>query len=312
MALLENIRVFMRVVDLGSMSAAGRHLRMSPAVVSHRMMQLEQHVGVRLLNRTTRQVTVTEHGRAYYDACIDVVETVERAEAMVSGAGVLPRGNLRVTAPLSFGRHFLLPLIGSFRAQNPEVAVRLRLSDHLIDLLGETIDVAIRLAVMPDSSFIQRKIADCPRLLCASPGYLERNGMPETPDDLHNHQCLLLRFPGSQQFRWTLQTAGGPVTLPVAGALDADDSDVLTAWALSGQGIVLKPVFEIADHLKAKRLVPVLPANPPEPVVLAALYPHRRLVPAKVRSFADFMVAEAGKAVRTAMAGLTVQSAAKQ
>ena len=240
MPLLENIKAFMRVADLGSMSAAGRHVRLSPAVISHRMQQLEQHVGVRLLNRTTRQVTLTEHGRAYYDACVDVLESLARAEAVISGAGVLPRGNLRITAPLSFGRRFLLPIVDDFRTHNPDVAIRLRLSDHLIDLLGETIDIAIRHAVFPDSSLIQRKIADCPRILCASPDYIGKFGTPSEPNDLLDHQCLLLRFPGSQQYRWTLQTPDGPVTLPVSGALDADDSDVLTAWALSDQGIVLK------------------------------------------------------------------------
>ncbi len=159
MALLENIRVFVRVLELGSLSAAGRHLRMSPAVVSHRLQQLESHLGVRLLHRTTRQVQPTEQGQAFYNACHDVLQAVEQAEAAVSDAGAMPRGNLRVTAPLGLGRRILAPLIPAFRARHPQVEVRLRLSDHILDLLQEQLDAAVRMAPLPDSSLIVRKIA---------------------------------------------------------------------------------------------------------------------------------------------------------
>ncbi len=290
MALLENIRVFVRVVELGSLSAAGRQLRLSPAVVSHRLQQLERHLGARLLNRTTRQVQPTEQGLVYYQACQDVMDALERADSAIADAGGTPRGSLRVTAPLGFGRRVLAPLVPAFQAQHPEVDIRLRLSDHLIDLLQEAVDCAIRMAVLADSSLIVRKIADCPRVLCAAPAYLEAHGRPAVPEDLLEHRCLLLRFAGSQQFRWTLATPDGPVTLPVAGPLDADDGDVLTTWALIGQGIALKPLWEVAGHLRAGRLEPVLPDFPPEPVTLAVLYPHRRLLPAKIKAFADFMV----------------------
>ena len=290
MALLENIRVFVRVVELGSLSAAGRHLRLSPAVVSHRLQQLEQHLGTRLLNRTTRQVQPTEHGTLYYAACQEVLGALDHAESVIADAGGTPRGSLRVTAPLGFGRRVLAPLVPLFQAQHPQVAVRLRLSDHLIDLLQEAVDAAIRLAVLTDSSLIARKIADCPRVLCAAPAYLEAHGRPAAPEDLLEHRCLLLRFAGSQQFRWTLTTPDGPLTLPVKGMLDADDGDVLTEWALLGQGIAFKPSWEVAHHLRAGRLEVVLPNFPPEPAVLAVLYPHRRLLPAKVKAFADFVV----------------------
>ena len=156
----------------------------------------------------------------------------------------------------------------------------------------------------PISSLITRKIADCPRLLCASPAYLDEHGAPAAPEELLEHRCLLLRFPGSQQFRWTLRTPDGPVTLPVGGAIDADDGDVLTEWALMGQGIVMKPLWEVAAHLREGRLRPVLLDHPPEPAVLAVLYPHRRLLPARVKSFADFMVEEGARALREATCGL--------
>jgi DNA-binding transcriptional LysR family regulator len=290
MALLENIQVFVRVVEQGSFSAAGRQLRLSPAVVSHRIQQLENHLAVRLFNRTTRQVQTTEQGQLFYERCLDVVSALERAESSIAGSGGTPRGNLRVTAPLVFGRRVLAPMVPRFREQWPQLEVRLRLSDHLLDLVGEAIDVAIRMAVLEDSSFIVRKIVDCPRALCASPAYLEARGAPEQPQDLLDHDCLLLRFPGSRQFQWTLQGPEGPIKLPVAGPFDADDSEVLTGWALAGQGIVMKPVWEVAEHLRSGALLTVLPDHRPEPATLAILYPHREHLPAKVRSFVDFAV----------------------
>jgi DNA-binding transcriptional LysR family regulator len=290
MALLENMRVFVRVVELRSLSAAGRQLRLSPAVVSHRIQQLENHLGVRLLNRTTRQTQTTEQGSVFYEACLEVLRALEHAESSVAAAGAAPRGNLRVTAPLGFGRRVLAPLVPEFQAAYPHVEVRLRLSDHLLDLLKEAVDVAVRMAVLTDSSFIVRKIADCPRILCAAPAYLEAHGEPDSPEALIEHQCLLLRFPGSQQFQWTLCGPDGPMKLAVAGRFDADDGDVLTEWALAGQGIVMKPVWEVAGHLRAGALRPVLPDFPPEPVTLAVLYPHRELLPVKVKVFADCAV----------------------
>jgi DNA-binding transcriptional LysR family regulator len=295
--LLENMQVFARVVELGSLSAAGRHLRLSPAVVSHRLQQLEGHLGVRLLNRTTRQVQPTEQGAAYYEACQEVLAALAHAESVVADAGGAPRGSLRVTAPLGFGRRVLAPLVPRFLARYPQLDVRLRLSDHLLDLLREAVDVAIRLAVLADSSLIARKIADCPRVLCAAPSYLAERGAPERPEYLVDHQCLLLRYPGSQQFRWTLRTAEGPEAFAVAGRIDADDGDVLTEWALLGHGIVLKPVFEVAEQLRSGALVPVLRGHPPTPATLAVVYPHRRLLPAKVKAFADFVVEEVGPIV---------------
>ncbi len=292
--LLENMQVFVRVVELGSLSAAGRHLRLSPAVVSHRLQQLENHLGARLLNRTTRQVQPTEQGAAYYDACQEVLTALEQAESVIADAGGSPRGHLRVTAPLGFARRVLAPLVPAFVARYPQLSVRLRLSDHLLDLVRESVDVAIRLGVLPDSSLIARKLCDCPRVLCASPAYLGRRGTPERPEDLLTHQCLLLRFPGSQQYRWTLRTPDGPRTLAVSGPMDADDGDVLTDWALAGHGIVLKPRFEIAAQLRSGNLIEVLPDYAPEPASLVIVYPHRRFLPAKVKAFVEFMAAELG------------------
>ena len=287
---LNELKVFVRAVELKSISAAARNLRLSAAAASHRILQLEEQVGVRLLNRTTRSLQPTEAGCIFYEHALAVLEAVERAESSMAMASGVPTGSLRIAAPLGFGRRILAPLVSEFHALHPKVEVRLRLSDHAVDLLSESVDVAIRMSALPDSSFIVRKLADCPRVLCAAPSYLEKHGAPQTPEELLRHNCLVLRFPGSTDFRWTLNTPDGPSTLPVSGKLDADDGDVLTEWTLQGEGITLKPYWEIAEHLESGRLQVVLPDHPPEPVSLVMLYPHRHLLPAKVRVFADFLI----------------------
>jgi DNA-binding transcriptional LysR family regulator len=287
---LNELKVFVRAVELKSISAAARNLRLSAAAASHRILQLEEQVGVRLLNRTTRSLQPTEAGCIFYEHALNVLEAVERAESSMAMASGVPTGSLRVAAPLGFGRRILAPLVQEFHELHPKVEVRLRLSDHAVDLLSESVDVAIRMSALPDSSFIVRKLADCPRVLVASPSYIAKHGAPQRPEDLLQHNCLLLRFPGSTDFRWTLNTADGPQTLPVSGKFDADDGDVLTSWTLDGAGIMLKPYWEVADHLESGRLQVVLPDHPPEPVSLVMLYPHRHLLPAKVRVFADFLI----------------------
>jgi DNA-binding transcriptional LysR family regulator len=287
---LNELKVFVRAVELKSISAAARNLRLSAAAASHRILQLEEQVGVRLLNRTTRSLQPTEAGCIFYEHALNVLEAVERAESSMAMASGVPTGSLRIAAPLGFGRRILAPLVQEFHELHPKIEVRLRLTDHAVDLLSESVDVAIRMSVLPDSSFIVRKLADCPRVLVASPSYLAKHGAPERPEDLLQHNCLLLRFPGSTDFRWTLSTPDGPSTLPVSGKFDADDGDVLTEWTLEGAGIMLKPYWEVADHLESGRLQVVLPDHPPEPVSLVMLYPHRHLLPAKVRVFADFLI----------------------
>jgi DNA-binding transcriptional LysR family regulator len=287
---LNELKVFVRAVELKSISAAARNLRLSAAAASHRILQLEEQVGVRLLNRTTRSLQPTEAGCIFYEHALNVLEAVERAESSMAMASGVPTGSLRVAAPLGFGRRILAPLVQEFHELHPKVEVRLRLSDHAVDLLSESVDVAIRMSALPDSSFIVRKLADCPRVLVASPSYIAKHGAPQRPEDLLQHNCLLLRFPGSTDFRWTLNTPEGPSTLPVSGKFDADDGDVLTEWTLEGAGIMLKPYWEVADHLESGRLQVVLPDHPPEPVSLVMLYPHRHLLPAKVRVFADFLI----------------------
>ncbi|MCT8161607.1 LysR family transcriptional regulator [Pseudoruegeria sp. SHC-113] len=296
MPYIESLRVFTRVVELNSITAGGRDLRLTPAVASKRIKELEKKLGVRLFNRTTRSISPTEVGQRFYEEARKVLEAVDAAETVVSEFSDTPRGVVRVTAPLGVGRRVIAPLIPEFVDENPEVQIRMRMSDRKVDLLAEGLDVAFFVGTPPDSSLKMRKIADVERVLCAAPAYLEQAGTPQRPEDLlAGHNCLLLRFPRSPEYFWMLQTARGPQKLEVSGRYDADDSDVLTDWALAGRGIVNKPRFDVADHLAAGRLVEVLPEHRPVPSIFGCLYPHKKLLDPKVRRLVDFVVARRAK-----------------
>ena len=304
MSYLDNIRTFVRVYELGSMSAAGRDLRISPAVTSARISQLEDYLGVRLFQRTTRNLTATEQGKAFYGGAVNVLETVDAAEAKVMHLTEVPRGSLFIAAPLGAGRRLVAPQVPEFLEQFPEISFRLRMTDRTVDLTTEGLDMAFFLGQPEDSNLRIRKITDCQRVLCASPEYLAREGVPNTAAELVSgtHDCLNLRFPGAAEFQWMLQTDEGPKRYAVSGRYECDDGDVLTDWALAGHGIAMKPVFEVADHLCSGRLVPVVTQTPPVPVQMACLYTHRRHQDPKTRLFMDFMTERMARAVREAEA----------
>lgn len=290
MPYLESLKVFVRVVELGSITAGGRDLRLTPAVASNRIKELERRLDVRLFNRTTRKLSPTDVGQTFYDHARQVVQTIEDAEAAISGFSQTPHGTVQVTAPLGVGKRLVAPLIPEFVDMYPDVSVRLRLSDRKVDLLEDGLDVALFIGQPPDSNLKLRKIMDTPRILCAAPSYLERHGVPQRPDDLHRHNCLLLRYPRSPEWFWTLSTSEGPKRMDVSGSYDSDDGDVLTGWACAGRGIINKPRFDVVEHLRNGELVEVLPETPPEPAMFGCLYPHRRLQDNKVRLFIDFLL----------------------
>ncbi|WP_294225951.1 LysR family transcriptional regulator [uncultured Shimia sp.] len=293
MPYLESLRVFVRVVELGSITSGGRDLRLTPAVASNRVKELEGRLGVRLFNRTTRNLSPTEVGKVFYDHARKVIETLDEAEAVVAGFSDKPRGTIRVTAPLGVGRRIVAPLIPAFADKYPNVDVQLRLSDRKVDLFEDGLDVAFVLGELKDSNLKLRKIADCDRVLVAAPEYLEAHGTPQTPDDLlGDHNCLLLRFPRSPEYYWTLQTDTGLRKIEAKGRYDADDGDVLTQWAVEGAGIANKPRFDVAQHLKSGALVEVLADTPPLPASFGCLYPHRKLQDPKIRLFVDFVATE--------------------
>ncbi|MEM7042312.1 MAG: LysR family transcriptional regulator [Pseudomonadota bacterium] len=306
MAYINNIKTFVRIFELGSLSAAARDQRTSPAVVSSRLAQLEDHLGIRLFLRTTRRLQPTEQGRIFYDGAGRVLEAIADAEAAVADVSRMPRGTLSVAAPFSVGRRFIAPEVPDFQKSYPLVEVRLRMSDRHVDLVTEGLDVAFVLGALEDSTLRQRVIADCQRILCAAPTYIARRGNPRDGETLmrDRHDCLILRFPGAREFQWTLMTSDGLARFAIAGPFDSDDGDVLTAWALDGHGIVLKPVFEIADHLREGRLVPVATATPPASAPVACIYAHRRHQDPKTRLFIDFMAVRIKRAIERSIAGI--------
>lgn len=299
MSYLGNIRTFVRVYELGSMSAAGRDLRISPAVTSSRISQLEEHLNVRLFQRTTRSLTPTEQGQSFYRSACEILEAVENAEAQIVNITENLKGSLYVAAPLGVGRRLIAPQVPEFLKAYPEVSVRLRLTDRKVDLTTEGLDLAFFLGQPEDSNLRIRKIADVERVLCAAPAYIEQHGNPASGEDLvsQGHECLSLRFPGASEFQWRLQTAEGPKRFRVTGRYESDDGDVLTDWALAGHGIAMKPVFEIAEHLKEGRLISVANQTPPEPIQMACLFTHRRRQDPKSRLFMEFMIERIAKKV---------------
>lgn len=303
MSYLDNIRTFVRVYELGSMSAAGRDLRISPAVTSSRISQLEEHLSVRLFQRTTRSLTPTEQGKAFYGGASEILESVENAEAQVVNITDNPKGSLYVASPLGVGRRLIAPLVPGFLEKYPEVRIRLRLTDRKVDLTTEGLDLAFFLGQPEDSNLRIRKIADVERILCASPAYVEKRGNPSSGEELiaADHECLNLRFPGAKEFQWPLRTDQGVKRFSVGGRYESDDGDVLTDWALGGQGIVMKPVFEVADHVQEGRLIPVAKDTPPEPIQMACLFTHRRRQDPKTRLFMEYVIARITEAVRVGL-----------
>lgn len=290
MAYMESLRVFCRVVELGSITSGGRDLRLTPAVASKRIKELEKHLGVRLFNRTTRSLTPTEVGKQFYAEALRILEAVDEAETVVAQYSDKPRGTIRITAPMAAGRRIIAPLVPEFADQHPDIDVRMRMSDRKVDLLADGLDVAFFVGIPHDSSLKLRKIADCDRVLCAAPEYLQRAGTPQHPDELvTSHNCLLLRYPRSPEYYWTLKTETGFRKFEVSGKYDADDSDVLLGWALDGRGIVNKPLFEVGEHIRSGRLVEILPDARPMPSMFGCLYPHKKLQDPKIRLLVDFI-----------------------
>ena len=300
MSYIDNIRTFVRVYELGNMSAAARDQRISAAVASSRISQLEEYLNVRLFQRTTRSLNPTEQGNIFYKGACQILETIAEAEAEVHSVTKTPRGSVFVAAPLGIGRRMIAPAVPLFKAEYPLIDVRLRLSDRKLDFTSEGLDVSFFLGQPEDSNLRIRKIADCDRLLCAAPKYLAEHGTPQTPEDLvtDKHQCLNLRYPGAPEFQWPLQTEDGVKRFAINGPFESDDGDVLTEWALNGHGTILKPAFEMTEYLGSGELVPILTDTPPVPIQLACLYSHKRLQDPKIRLFIDFMVSTIQKQLK--------------
>lgn len=286
------MQVFVRVVEAGSLSAAGRALGLAPSSVTRRINELEAALGVRLLQRTTRKLSLTEAGETYYERAREIMGAVEEATLAVTERRGVASGILRVTVPASLARRHMAPAAADFMAQFPAVKVAMTVTDRMVDLVGEGMDLAIRVGRLEDSSLLARKVGEARRLLCASPAYLERAGSPASPADLTEYACLCFRdHPG--RTLWRFRKAGRRADVRVSGPLVANDGEALVAAALAGLGLVLVPAWLVGSEVGDGRLVALLPDHDPDPpsTPLYAVFPPGPYSPIKVRAFVDFLAA---------------------
>ena len=290
MDLLGSMKTYVAVVDSGSFASAATRLDVSRAMVSKQVQKLEEHLGTRLLNRTTRRLSLTETGRAFYERSVQILGDVNEAEQIAGQMTTLPRGVLRVTIPLSYGQHRLGSIIGAYTQAYPQVQLDIALSDRKVDLVEEGFDVAIRIGALPQSDLIARKLGIAHSIVCASPAYLAAHGTPQVPGELGRHACLSYSLSGGGA-DWRLESADEQVIVPVTGPMKADNGDIIRLAAVAGAGIALQPHFIVGEDIAAGRLVQVLPAWQSAEMGIYAVYPSRKHLSAKVRTFVDFLVA---------------------
>jgi DNA-binding transcriptional LysR family regulator len=285
---LTSMTAFVRVVDSGGFSAASRRLNMSTTAVSNHVQSLEERLGARLLNRTTRKISLTEVGKAYYDRCTQILAEIEQADDIASALQSKPRGTLRIYTGTHIVR-FIGPVVAEFLALYPDANVDLTMGERAVDMINEGFDLAIRLTPLGDSSLIVRSLATWRHVLCASPAYLERHGTPEQLSDLASRNCIRhALYPYEDEWRF-VDRSGGPASVRVSGNLLSNSGETLLIAALNGNGIFLAPGFLVAEDLAAHRLIPLLPEYLPVEFAMNAVYPHRHHLSAKVRTFIDLL-----------------------
>lgn len=287
MDVMQQLSAFVGVATRGSLSAAARAEGVSPAMMGRRLDALEARLGVKLLLRTTRRLSLTFEGQAFLEDCQRILNDLANAETAVSLGGVKARGHLRVSAPAGFGRRHVAPLVGAYMTMNPEVLVSLDLSDRLVDLVNEAIDCAIRIGELTDSSLVSVRLGEMRRMVVASPAYLVAHGVPRSPEDLSRHNCLAL----GQQRGWVFRNPenGQVDSWKVGGSFECNDGAVLHEWALAGRGLAWRSLWEVGQDLKEGRLTSVLDAWQAPPMGIYAVFPQRRHLPLRVRLFIDLL-----------------------
>jgi DNA-binding transcriptional LysR family regulator len=290
---LYEMSVFSKVVAAGSLSAAARDMGVSTAVVSRRLAALEARLGVRLVNRTTRRLALTDEGASYHDACARILAEIEDADAAAAAQRVEPQGILKVALPASFGHKHIAPLVPPFAARYPKIQLALSLSDRTVNVIEEGYDLVIRIGELEDSSLAARKLAPNRRVVCASPEYLRTHDAPHTPEDLPRHNCLTTT---DLHMNWEYKGPDGKrATVRVAGRYACDNWEVLREWALAGLGVALKSTWDVRRQLEDGSLVRLLPGYDfGTDVAIYAIYPHRRHLPAKTRVFIDYLAESFG------------------
>jgi DNA-binding transcriptional LysR family regulator len=288
MGKFRQISTFVEVVARGSLSAAARAEGIAPAMIGRRLDALEARLGVKLLQRTTRRLVLTDEGSAFLEECQRILGELEEAEAAASERSARATGNLLVSAPAGFGRQHVAPLLPSFLAEHRELSVNLNLNDRMVDVIGEGVDVAIRIASLTDSNLVGVKLADNQRVVVASPAYLKRHGTPHTLADLAKHACLAISSEGSQR-GWTFRDHGKIVTLRVGGNMVCNDGAVLHDWALAGKGLAWRSMWEVAAQIETGRLCTVLDDYAAPGNDIYAVFAQRRHLPLRIRAFVDFL-----------------------
>lgn len=291
---LEAMNAFVKVVALGSYAEAGRALGLTRSAVSKAVMEIEQMLGARLLDRTTRRVSATEAGLAYYESCVDILSRVEETEMQVSRLHDEPKGVLKINAPMSFGSMYLGPLVAEFMSSYPDLKIELSLNDRFIDPIEEGVDVTVRIGILADSSLIARRLAPARRVLVAAPEYLKKHGVPSAPEDLVRHRCLNYGHTTTLQ-RWNLTHEGESINLAINSILCSNNGDVLRAAAIGGQGITKLPTFLVGPDIKARLLTLVLADSPPTELGIFALFAPNRFLAAKTRLLIDFLTTRFGE-----------------
>lgn len=293
MVSLHGLHAFASVVENGSFTAAAQALGQTKSAISKQVAGLEERLGARLLNRTTRRMSPTEVGQAFYERCRRIITELEEAERAVTELHAEPRGTLRINAPMSFGTRHLASAIADFMDLHPDLSVTVDLNDRLVDVIEDGYDVVIRITRLPDSSLIARKLAPFRRAICASPAYWEEHGRPEKPEDLRHHQCLLYTYLLSGN-EWSFIGPSSQTTVRVTGRFKANNGDALLSAARKGLGVLNTPSFIAYDDLCSGRLEPVLSEYSDINASIYAIYPHNRHLTAKVRLFVDFLVEQFG------------------
>ncbi|WP_118180159.1 LysR family transcriptional regulator [Paraburkholderia phosphatilytica] len=301
MDLLKAMTVFVRVVETGSLTAAGIACDLSPTMVGNHLQALEARLGTRLIHRTTRKQQISAFGQAYYERCVEILGLVDDAERLALDHLATPRGRLRVTAPVIFSNECLIPAIAEYCERYPEVQLDVVASDMLSDLIEDGFEAAIRIGTLQDPDLVARPLRPYRLVLCASPAYLAANGAPAAPDDLRSHQCLTYAYPPRSEFRaarpeWPLSGPHGRISVPVDGRLKIDNSEALRRAVLAGMGIAMLPAILVDADIQSKRLVEVLPNHAAPDRSLNLLYLRDRQMSPKLRSFVDFIVERFGSA----------------
>jgi DNA-binding transcriptional LysR family regulator len=288
MGQFRQISTFVEVVARGSLSAAARAEGIAPAMIGRRLDALEARLGVKLLQRTTRKLALTDEGAAFLEDCQRILAELEEAESAVAERSARATGHLMISAPAGFGRQHVAPLLPSFLAEHQDLTATLNMTDRVTDIVGEGIDVAIRIASLADSSLVSVKLADNERVVVAAPAYLKRHGTPETLADLARHNCLAISSEGSQR-GWTFREQGKNVVLKVAGNMGCNDGQVLHEWALAGKGLAWRSMWEVGSEIEAGKLRTVLADFAAPGNDIHAVFAQRRHLPLRVRAFVDFL-----------------------